>query len=1337
MRLLSLLGSLMLAAGLTAATPTFTPTISLTATATRTPVNGNIVAGTTTDVLLYNTYARQVSFTAQMDGPAAVIVVYVKKQGTPLFPLRAAIYPDLAGLPDCSATTPRYSADTSLVSTNYRYVQMTVSSAPYNYSLAAGQVYWLSFYDFANQPPNQYIIAANSNIEVAGANSIPQNVCNFGTPNGASLVFGVQVTPPTPVPTATPTLTSTITQTFTDSPTSTISPTWSDSPTITETSTRSVTFTISPSPTNTATPTASPSATPTATRTSTPTASPTATPSASPTATPSHTRTPRFTFTFTQGVSATSTKTPQVPPTVTPRATFTPAKTATRTVTPGSGPGSPTHTPRPTFTDLPTATDTATKTGTPTSSPTATDAGSSTETPTVTPTATSTTTPTNSPSPRGTLTFTTTPFGPVGLCPANANLVNGDFESSTPPLVGPGWSVDELTLAVPTTIFSGNTMLWVLGNGGAPVGSASSIKQTINGLPSGTYQAVLSASETGSGAQLQLKVANNGLPEQTFVLPVSMVPTSFTVTFPVTTGTVRLRPRVQKQGGLFSVYISDVSLCYLGAFTPTPTNTPRPTYTDLPTATDTASPTETFTDSPTATEVGSFTETPTATPTASEPPSPTNSPSPRFSFSVSPTRSNTRTVTPAGATATPRFSFTITQTFTVSPTRTVTASFTRSATPVPTLTNSPSPSVTPTLMNSRTDTPSVSPTFSTTPTRTVTATFSASQTFSASPTVSQTATNTPAAGQALGGFASANGQVYSILENTGAVYVGGAFTTFGGLTRNRIALLSATTGQVDLAWVPAVDNGQINGMAIDGNNLYVVGTFTSVQGGVSRSYAAAFNRFTGALTSWNPNLDGFGTAVTVTGGVVYVTGYFNTVGSGPSTVRNHAAAFDLVVGAPTTWNPNLDAAALAILPYNGQIYIGGGFTLVNGSVTRRGVAAVNALTGVVNAAWDADLSVGNSVYSITPKTTGTLVLSGNFVSASGASRGLLAEVDKTSGLPTSLNPNYSAGTALTSQQVGSYLYTGGSFAAVGGGAYLRPNLAAVNSTNGTPYAWNPAPDNYVWAMASYGTSLLFVGGGFSNIGGANKPGFAALMPPTGQVATPNGTPTSTYTITVSPTSTPSRTASPTASPTFSATPTTSPTPTITPTTIVVNGVLSNVNTASFSFNNTGSSNTYLVVTVHSTGVCSSCSPAVTYNGVAMTLQTQVGGGTTQVAVFSLAAPASGANNLVTSFGTAPTDYAVLVASYDNVTSVGSPTNASCVGCTTLPLAGTTNTSNGSVFGVTDSLNGNILSYFLGNSFMLNTTPASLMVYDQGNLAAQSFGATSSADLYAVQLELIH
>lgn len=306
-------------------------------------------------------------------------------------------------------------------------------------------------------------------------------------------------------------------------------------------------------------------------------------------------------------------------------------------------------------------------------------------------------------------------------------------------------------------------------------------------------------------------------------------------------------------------------------------------------------------------------------------------------------------------------------------------------------------------------------------------------------------------------------------------------------------------------------------MAISGNNLYVVGSFTSVQGGVTRNYAASFNRFTGALNPWNPELNGIGTAVTVTGGSVYVVGYFTQVGSSPAITRNHAAAFDLTVGSANTWNPNLDAAALAILPYNGQVYLGGGFTTVNGATTRRGAAAVNALTGVVSTAWNADLSVGNSVYGISTRSTGTVVLSGNFNSASGAPRGRLVEVDKTSGLPTSLNPGYGFSGTLDTEQVGSYLYSGGSYADVGNGYYLKNNLAVVNATNGTVYAWNPAPNGYVWTVVPYGSSLLFVGGGFTTIGGYAKQGFAAIMPPNGQVATPNATPTSTPTRTATPT----------------------------------------------------------------------------------------------------------------------------------------------------------------------------------------------------------------------------
>ena len=125
-------------------------------------------------------------------------------------------------------------------------------------------------------------------------------------------------------------------------------------------------------------------------------------------------------------------------------------------------------------------------------------------------------------------------------------------------------------------------------------------------------------------------------------------------------------------------------------------------------------------------------------------------------------------------------------------------------------------------------------------------------------------------------------------------------------------------------------NGLVHRAIPDGSGgWFIGGNFTAV-GGVAR------NKFPiqpdGTLdASWNPDVGGTGnwyvTALALHGGILYVGGYFSSVG-GES--RNNLAAIDTATGLPTPWNPGVDGSVYAIAAGSGKVFVGGGFTTIGG-----------------------------------------------------------------------------------------------------------------------------------------------------------------------------------------------------------------------------------------------------------------------------------------------------------------------------------------------------------------------------------------------------------------------
>jgi hypothetical protein len=371
----------------------------------------------------------------------------------------------------------------------------------------------------------------------------------------------------------------------------------------------------------------------------------------------------------------------------------------------------------------------------------------------------------------------------------------------------------------------------------------------------------------------------------------------------------------------------------------------------------------------------------------------------------------------------------------------------------------------------------------------------------------------------------ANDDVDAMLLSGGILYLGGDFTTVDGATRNYAAAVDPMSGTVNPSWNPDA-NEYVDALAVSGSVVYLGGAFggsDSMNGGDERDGVAAVNATSGAVTSWNPGVEGTVVALVVNGGTVYVGGTFagsnaaggqdrnslaaidattgvvsswnpdandvvyalaangaNVVAGGDfSSVggvgRDNLAAINVADGTPTAWNPQSSGEVDAIGVIGNTVYVGGKFhgsNSINGNATRNYAAAVDATTGAVDA-WDPN--VGGNVDSIAISAN-TVYLGGAFGSINGTvTRNDAAAVDGTTGLATAWNPNAN-GAVLALAVSGSTVYLGGAFVSING-SLTRNYLAAVDSTTGTATAWNPDASSEVLTLAVSGNTV-YIGGYF-------------------------------------------------------------------------------------------------------------------------------------------------------------------------------------------------------------------------------------------------------------------
>lgn len=188
-------------------------------------------------------------------------------------------------------------------------------------------------------------------------------------------------------------------------------------------------------------------------------------------------------------------------------------------------------------------------------------------------------------------------------------------------------------------------------------------------------------------------------------------------------------------------------------------------------------------------------------------------------------------------------------------------------------------------------------------------------------------------------------------------------TNPGGPGHNRLV---PTTPRAN---TPRINNGEIWDIEVvpSLNRVFIAGNFTNLQnttgtntGVINQAGLASYNYQTGLIdTSFRPSFNGGVTAVEASpdGTKLFVGGSFNTVNG---VAKQKVASLNLTTGAPLstfgfTNNTNNQVTALAAT--NSTLYVGGRFSRVNG-VLRTGLAAVNAASGVVDQAFDNQLSGG-------------------------------------------------------------------------------------------------------------------------------------------------------------------------------------------------------------------------------------------------------------------------------------------------------------------------------------------------------------------------------------------
>lgn len=350
---------------------------------------------------------------------------------------------------------------------------------------------------------------------------------------------------------------------------------------------------------------------------------------------------------------------------------------------------------------------------------------------------------------------------------------------------------------------------------------------------------------------------------------------------------------------------------------------------------------------------------------------------------------------------------------------------------------------------------------------------------------------------------SPNNTVYAIsADSSGDIYVGGNFSFVGGEVHTGITKLSGTgTGQPRVGWSPVLGAGVVQSIAAGAAQVQVGGSFSAVNGQLSEGLALLGSSSGSLALPFQIESVGRVSAVArAADDSIYVGGTFSRIGD---VVRDNLLKLDSTGALSPSFHPDPNSPVSAIaVDSAGAVYVGGGFGTIGG-VSRQSIAKLSS-SGMVDPTWNAPITCSFSPLQCVSaiaidEAGGAVYVGGPFNGVSGTSRAGAARLamSGTGALDPSWNPGISCAlpafcvSSLAIDQAG-FVYVGGDFDAAGG--QPRNGLAKFSSSAGgtADPLWNPgtncppASSHCVNSIALAPGGSLFVGGSFTNFGGAAR-----------------------------------------------------------------------------------------------------------------------------------------------------------------------------------------------------------------------------------------------------------
>jgi uncharacterized delta-60 repeat protein len=333
----------------------------------------------------------------------------------------------------------------------------------------------------------------------------------------------------------------------------------------------------------------------------------------------------------------------------------------------------------------------------------------------------------------------------------------------------------------------------------------------------------------------------------------------------------------------------------------------------------------------------------------------------------------------------------------------------------------------------------------------------------------------------------ANALIYALaVQSDGKIVIGGGFTSYNGTTRNRIARLNAD-GSLDTGFSPGTAaNTSVYTLAIQSDGKILIGGLFTTYGGISRNRIARINTNGTLDTGFTPGTganDDVNSIAIQSDGKILIGGNFTTY-NGSSISR--IARLNANGSRDTGFNPGAGVNGIVnafVVQADGKILIGGAFTTYN-SVTRNRIARLNA-NGSLDTGFDPAGGANSLIRVFAVQSDGKVLIGGNLTTYAGTACSRIVRINTDGSMDAGFSTGAGINGAVTSLdvQADGKIIVGGGFTSYDGIVRNRIARANTDGTADAAFCHEAGANDIIYAIALQSDGKILIGGSFTTYGG--------------------------------------------------------------------------------------------------------------------------------------------------------------------------------------------------------------------------------------------------------------